>query len=224
MRAGPKGTIEGPALSFAGLPRDRAKHRERFIRGWRSSSPPPPTGPRKYYQFTAIDDCTRLRVLRIYPACNQKTAIQFLDYVLQRLPFQVQAIQTDNGAEFQSAFHYHALDKGIGHSYIKPATPRLNGNSVKTWLGAALARSDPRPRCDHGILRSTLSAGAGAVPSPSRPSRRQHSSCTALSRGDHAPSALRLLLLRHRSPRRNSHLARRYGVKDAPSEGTPRSP
>jgi hypothetical protein len=37
-----------------------------------------------YYQFTAIDDCTRLRVLRIYPKLNQQTAIQFLDYVLER--------------------------------------------------------------------------------------------------------------------------------------------
>jgi hypothetical protein len=36
---------------------------------------------RKHYQFTAIDDCTRLRVLRIYPQLNQKTAIQFVDYV-----------------------------------------------------------------------------------------------------------------------------------------------
>ena len=61
-------------------------------------------GRNKYYQFTAIDDCTRLRVLRIYPTLNQKTAIQFLDYVLSRLPFQVEVIQTDNGAEFQSAF------------------------------------------------------------------------------------------------------------------------
>lgn len=84
-------------------------------------------GRNKYYQFTAIDDCTRLRVLRIYPQLNQKTAIQFLDYVLQRLPFQVQVIQTDNGAEFQSAFHWHVLDKGIQHVYIKPRTPRLNG-------------------------------------------------------------------------------------------------
>ncbi|MFC6087612.1 IS481 family transposase, partial [Sphaerisporangium aureirubrum] len=84
-------------------------------------------GRNKYYQFTAIDDCTRLRVLRIYPQLNQKTAIQFVDYVLQRLPFQVQVIQTDNGAEFQSAFHWHVLDKGIAHTYIKPRTPRLNG-------------------------------------------------------------------------------------------------
>ena len=36
-------------------------------------------------------------------------------------------IQTDNGPEFASAFHYHVLDKGVGHRYIKPRTPRLNG-------------------------------------------------------------------------------------------------
>lgn len=88
------------------------------------------TGPhrrKRYYQYTAIDDCTRLRVLRIYPRSDQKTAIQFLDYVLSRLPFSVEKIQTDNGAEFQSAFHWHVLDQGIGHTYIRPATPRLNG-------------------------------------------------------------------------------------------------
>ena len=88
---------------------------------------PLPGTRRKYYQFTAIDDCTRLRVLRIYDRLNQKTAIQFLDYVLAKLPFRVERIQTDNGAEFQSAFHYHVLDRGIGHVYIRPATPRLNG-------------------------------------------------------------------------------------------------
>ena len=88
---------------------------------------PLPGSRRKHYQFTAIDDCTRLRVLRIYPQLNQKTAIQFADYVLERLPFRVEVIQTDNGAEFQSLFHYHLLDRGISHDYIKPRTPRLNG-------------------------------------------------------------------------------------------------
>jgi transposase InsO family protein len=86
-----------------------------------------PAKKKKYYQFTAIDDCTRLRVLRIYPAVNQKVAIQFVDYVLERLPFQVQMVQTDNGGEFGSSFHYHVLDKGVGHRYIKARTPRLNG-------------------------------------------------------------------------------------------------
>ena len=81
----------------------------------------------KHYQFTAIDDCTRIRVLRVYPKCNQKTAGQFLDYLLERLPFRVEAIQIDNGAEFQSGLCWHVLDRGIRHTYIKPATPRLNG-------------------------------------------------------------------------------------------------
>jgi transposase InsO family protein len=82
---------------------------------------------KKHYQFTAIDDCTRIRVLRIYDRLNQQSAIRFLDYVLGKLPFKVEVIQTDNGAEFQAQFHYHVLDRGIGHVYIKPATPRLNG-------------------------------------------------------------------------------------------------
>ena len=57
---------------------------------------------KKHYQFTAIDDCTRLRVLKIYGQLNQKTAIQFADYVMERLPFQVQVIQTENGPEFDT--------------------------------------------------------------------------------------------------------------------------
>ncbi|MBA7533840.1 IS481 family transposase ISRhba4 [subsurface metagenome] len=82
---------------------------------------------RRYYQYTAIDDCTRLRVLKIYERCNQRSSIQFVDYVLSRLPFQAEVIQTDNGSEFQGQFHWHILDKGINHVYIRPRRPRLNG-------------------------------------------------------------------------------------------------
>lgn len=82
---------------------------------------------KRYYQYTAIDDCTRLRVLRAYPRNDQKTAIQFIDYVLAKLPFAVEQVQTDNGQEFGQTFHWHLLDKGIGHVRIKPRTPRLNG-------------------------------------------------------------------------------------------------
>jgi hypothetical protein len=38
---------------------------------------------KKHCQFTAIDDCTRTRVLWIYDRLNQRTAIRFLDYVLE---------------------------------------------------------------------------------------------------------------------------------------------
>ena len=81
----------------------------------------------RYYQFTAIDDCTRLRVMRIYERNNQNNAIKFVDYMLSRLPFRADVIQTDNGSEFGPQFHWHLLDKGIRHVYIKPRRPRLNG-------------------------------------------------------------------------------------------------
>ena len=44
-----------------------------------------------------------------------------------RLPFPVEAIQTDNGSEFQSGFHWHLLDRGIRHVYINARSPQLNG-------------------------------------------------------------------------------------------------
>ena len=82
---------------------------------------------RRLYQFTAIDDCTRIRVLKVYDACNQRSAIQFIDEVLRRLPFRVHVVQTDNGAEFQSQFHWHLETRDVRHVYIRPRTPRLNG-------------------------------------------------------------------------------------------------
>jgi transposase InsO family protein len=82
---------------------------------------------KRLYQFTAIDDCTRIRVLKVFDACNQRTAVRFLDEVVRRLPFRVQVVQTDNGAEFQSQFHWHAQALDIRHVYIRPRTPHLNG-------------------------------------------------------------------------------------------------
>lgn len=81
----------------------------------------------RLYQFTAIDDCTGIRVLKIYDTCNQRTATRFIDEVVRRLPFRVHVVQTDNGAEFQSEFHWHLERLDIRHVYIRPRTPRLNG-------------------------------------------------------------------------------------------------
>jgi len=86
-----------------------------------------PGTQKRLYQFTAIDDCTRIRVLKIYDSCTMTTAIRFADEVIRRLPFRVHVIQTDNGAEFQSKFHWHLEQLDIRHVYIRPRTPRLNG-------------------------------------------------------------------------------------------------
>jgi len=86
-----------------------------------------PGTAKRLYEFTAINDCTRIRILKIYDACNQRTAIRFLNDVRKRLPFRILVLQTDNGAEFQSQFHWHAESLDIRHVYIRPRSPHLNG-------------------------------------------------------------------------------------------------
>ena len=79
------------------------------------------------YQYTAIDDATRVRALKIYKRHNQANAIDFITYVIKKFPFRIKTVRTDNGHEFQAQFHWFVLDQGINHVYIKPASPRLNG-------------------------------------------------------------------------------------------------
>jgi transposase InsO family protein len=81
----------------------------------------------KRYQYTAIDDATRIRALKVYKRHNQENAIDFVDYVTLKFPFRIKMIRTDNGHEFQAKFHWYCMDKGIQHIYIKPGSPNLNG-------------------------------------------------------------------------------------------------
>ena len=82
---------------------------------------------RRRYQYTAIDDATRIRALRVYPRHTQQNAIAFLEHVIATCPFRIHTVRTDRGHEFQAQFHRHLADQGIQHVYIKPRTPRLNG-------------------------------------------------------------------------------------------------
>jgi transposase InsO family protein len=45
----------------------------------------------------------------------------------ENFPFRIRTIRTDRGHEFQALFHWHVADLGMGHVYIKPRTPQLNG-------------------------------------------------------------------------------------------------
>jgi transposase InsO family protein len=79
------------------------------------------------YQYTAIDDATRVRALKIYQRHNQKSSNDFIDYVIEKFPFRIHTVRTDRGHEWQAQFHWHVEDKGIRHVYIKPRSPQLNG-------------------------------------------------------------------------------------------------
>jgi transposase InsO family protein len=87
-----------------------------------------PDGKRvRRFQYTAIDDATRVRSLKIYNQHNQVNAIKFIDCVIEKFPFRIHTIRTDRGHEFQAQFHWHVEDMGIRHVYIRPHSPELNG-------------------------------------------------------------------------------------------------
>ncbi len=81
----------------------------------------------KRFQYTAIDDATRIRALKIYQHHTQKNAIEFIKYVVEKFPFRINTIRTDRGHEFQAQFHWYVEDQGMKHVYIKPRSPQLNG-------------------------------------------------------------------------------------------------
>ena len=80
------------------------------------------------YQYTAIDDCTRVRVLALYSRRSAANSLLFLEKVLEEMQFPIQRIQTDRGLEF---FAYKFQDRlkeyAIKFRPIKPRSPHLNG-------------------------------------------------------------------------------------------------
>jgi transposase len=81
----------------------------------------------RVFQYTALDDCTRLRVLRLYRRQNQHSSLHFLEEVRRALPFPIRKLQCDNGSEFPIAFKLAVEAAGIKHRYIKPRRPQQNG-------------------------------------------------------------------------------------------------
>ena len=80
------------------------------------------------YQFTAIDDCTRYKVLGLYPRRTAKNTLKFLEKVIEETPFPIQRIQTDRGTEFFACKVQECLmNWSIKFRPVKPGSPHLNG-------------------------------------------------------------------------------------------------
>ena len=79
------------------------------------------------YQYTALDDCTRLRVLRLYPRLSQRASLHFFSEVRRTLPFTIRKLQCDHGSEFPLEFVLAVQAAGVRHRYIKPRRPQQNG-------------------------------------------------------------------------------------------------
>ena len=95
----------------------------------------------RLYQYTAIDEYSRMRYLGAYEEQSTYSSAQFLTSMIahfDKLGVKVECVQTDNGIEFtnrfsqskrhlQTLFEEVAREQGIRHKLIRPYTPRHNG-------------------------------------------------------------------------------------------------
>ena len=95
----------------------------------------------RLYQYTAIDEYSRYRILGAYPEQSTYSSAEFLKKVVRvfsRRGIKVECVQTDNGFEFTNRFSNSqkdiptlfeaaAAELHISHRLIKPYTPRHNG-------------------------------------------------------------------------------------------------
>ena len=95
----------------------------------------------RLYQYTAMDEFTRLRFLAAYPEQSTYSSADFLKKLSQwyaRRGIRVECVQTDNGFAFTNRFSNSKRDLptlfektagelGIRHELIRPYTPRHNG-------------------------------------------------------------------------------------------------
>ena len=95
----------------------------------------------RLFQYTAIDEFTRLRFLAAYPEQSTYSSADFLERLCKwyaRRRIRMECVQTDNGFEFTNRFSNSrrnlptlfeaTADKlGIRHKLIRPYTPRHNG-------------------------------------------------------------------------------------------------
>lgn len=81
---------------------------------------------RMIYQFTAIDVLTKRRVLRYYSSLLSKNGADFLRLCLAKFPFQIKAIQTDNGKEFLKDFDKLCKELSLPHYFIEARHPKQN--------------------------------------------------------------------------------------------------
>lgn len=93
----------------------------------------------KFYQYTAIDEYSRFRYLEAFEEHSSYSSAVFLEHLIQKFPYPIVCVQTDNGQEFTkrfssgggsdkpTLFQVRLRQHGIRHKLIRPFTPRHNG-------------------------------------------------------------------------------------------------
>lgn len=70
--------------------------------------------PVKRYRYTAIDDATRIRALKVYPCHSQKNAIAFVEVCAREIP--VSSTEHPNRSRARVLFQVSVARRRQGHS------------------------------------------------------------------------------------------------------------
>lgn len=91
----------------------------------------------KRYLFVAIDRTSKVAFAELHPRATRMLAAEFLRRVLEKLPYKVHKVLTDNGVQFTAQPHQllpggHSFDRvcaeyGLEHRLTKLAHPWTNG-------------------------------------------------------------------------------------------------
>ena len=85
------------------------------------------SGADRYKHFSGRDVVSRWDVLGVYGRATARTAADFLDQLIGRMPFAVRAIQVDGGSEFKAEFEEACHERSLLLFVLPPRSPKLNG-------------------------------------------------------------------------------------------------
>jgi transposase InsO family protein len=80
---------------------------------------------RQIVSFDAIDDCSRYIVAKLYKHEDTKSAIDFVKYLIQKVPFKIKRIRVDN--RYGKEFKEFCNSIGIEVIQNEPYKPQQNG-------------------------------------------------------------------------------------------------
>jgi transposase len=99
---------------------------------------------KRIMQYSAQDDATRIKFTQLHPERTNNYSVDFLDYIVNRFPFRIKRISTDNDSVFTNAytgdprthplkmprlhpFSLRCKELRIKHKLNRPASPNQNG-------------------------------------------------------------------------------------------------
>ena len=87
-----------------------------------------------WYQHTLIDSFTRIRVIGLAEYSTSKTAVAIQTEAIKRLPFNIAAVNNDNGGENQKDFSLYLEKEKVAQFFSRAGAPTDNPRVERSHL------------------------------------------------------------------------------------------